>query len=115
MTLEAKNIDFVCLSQTYDEILQGWFDRDYQPRLEKSGIPTREILPGPGKPVKTGNRNRVRFLPDNSVCETDMVIFGDTVILVAYAANDPYAVILQDELLAQGFKVRFEALWQGLA
>lgn len=118
MSLEAKAIDIICLSEKYMDVIGDWFDRDFQPRLAKSGIVTREILPGIAGNKGTGDskgKNQVRFLPAGSVNESDMLNFEDTAILVSYDQGDPNAVVIKDQTIVGGFKVNFEAMWNSLS
>ena len=98
-TLGEKKVDFVCTSQEYDQVLEGWYENDYSPRLEQSGVEVREVLSGEGsKCIKSDS-------------EGDVVLAEDWVALVSFDKNKPFALLIEDRELVKGFADRFEALW----
>lgn len=118
-TLSAKAVDFVCLSKDYDQVLGGWFDREYATKLKASRIQTREILPD-----TSGNRadskskdqtvNAVRFLAVAEASESDLVVFDSTVALVSFAVENPFAIVISEPQMVGSIKTQFNVLWDRL-
>jgi sugar-specific transcriptional regulator TrmB len=55
----------------------------------------------------------IRFLPKNLFdpsVETE--IFGNTVSYIAYSGKEPFATVIENDLIASDEKQRFEALWK---
>ncbi len=118
-TLKAKAVDFVCLSTDYDQVLGGWFAGEYMQALKKVAVKTREILPN-----TAGNRrdaagknpavSAVRFMSVKDRSESDMVIWDDTVALVSFAKDNPFAVVIREPEMVASLKAQFTGLWERL-
>lgn len=116
-TLRSKRLDIQCLSSRYEDIIGDYFDKNYAPRLFKSGITTREILPDTKEnreyaKKKDGKKNQVVLLP-NVESESDFIITDDSIVLISYS-NNPYAVIISDQELLSLFQGQFDLLWKYL-
>lgn len=117
LTLAENTVDFICLSTKYDDILEGYFDRDYSPRLMSRAV-TRELLADTpanrtSAAKKDAVKHAVKFITA-AKSESDVVLFGNRAILISYNKNAPYAVLVTDEDLVANMKAQFEALWKSL-
>ena len=116
LSLQAASLDVVCLTENYEEVIGDFFDKEYAPKLYDGTRETREILPdSPDNRAyaqKKGEMNAARFI--NGQAESDMLIFENTVILISYNQESPYACVIEDEKLVKGMKIQFEALWKQL-
>lgn len=118
MSLKSKELDIVCLSAKYSDIVGDYFDKDYSPRLYQSNIKTREILPDTAKnreyaKQKDGKKNQVRFIKGER-SESDMMLFEGKIILVSYNPTSPFAVVIGDRELVSSFKIQFDTIWKSL-
>lgn len=119
LTLKDSKLDIVCLSNDYASILGTYFDSDYGPRLFKSGIITREILPDTkcnrdDATKKDQRKNQVKFIKLIKKSESDFILTNCKLILVSYNKKMPYALIIEDLDLITNLENQFENLWQGL-
>lgn len=118
-TLQAKAVDFVCLSVGYDRVLGGWFDGEYSASLKASGVKTREILPDSpaNRADATGKNpavNAVRFLSVKNSSESDLVIFDNQAALVSFAPENPFALVVSEPEMVASLKNLFTGLWEKL-
>jgi len=117
LSLQAASLDVVCLTENYEEVIGDFFDKEYAPKLYDGTRTTREILPNsPGNRAyakKKGEMNEARFI--NGQAESDMLIFENTVILISYDQESPYACVIENETLVKGMKMQFENLWKEIA
>lgn len=116
MSLKADQLDIVCLSSDYVSVIGDYFDKDYGPRLFRSAIQTREILPDTkgnreDAKKKDGVKNQVRFIKVNKRSESDLMLFADKAIMVSYNRESPYAVLIEDVQLVTNLRNQFEGLW----
>ena len=116
LSLQAKALDIVCLTENYEAILSDFFDKEYAPKLYDGTRETREILPdSPDNRAyaqKKGEMNEARFITGQA--ESDLLLFDNTVILISYDQESPYACVIEDKTLVKGMKKQFEALWTKL-
>ena len=116
-SLDAKAIDIVCLSEKYEEVLGGFFDQEYAPKLYSGAIRTREVLRATGDSRNTEKNtpsHDVRFIPVEGSCESDMLLTENSIILISFDINNPFAVVISEQEVVRSFRVQFDALWEGL-
>lgn len=118
-TLTAKKLDIVCLSENYAKVIGSFFDMEYAPKLFKSKIVTREVLPDTktnreDAKRKDGVKNAVRFLKTDKPSESDYMLYEETAILISYNPESPFAVVISDKDIVFNLKNQFEALWSFL-
>lgn len=106
-----------CLSKDYETIIGTYFDTDYAPRLFKSNITTREILPDTKenreyREKKDGKKNQVAFLAGVE-SESDFIITDDSIVLISYTKN-PYAVIISDSEIRKTIASQFNRVWESI-
>lgn len=116
LSLQAKSINIVCLTENYESILGDFFDKEYAPQLYDGTRDTREILPNSpdnrAYALKKDEMNQTRFITGQA--ESDLLLFDNTVILISYDQESPYACVIKDKALVEGMKMQFEALWTKL-
>lgn len=114
-SLKSKNLDIVCLSENYSKVIGDYFDSGYSPRLNSAAHVTREILPDTpanrkDKVNKSGN-HQVKLITTDGKSESDMIFTVDSVILISYNPDSPFAVIIKDQELLKSFRSQFEMMW----
>lgn len=115
-SLTGKSLDIVCLTDDYARVLGDFFEKSYSPRLYGK-VKTREILPDSKEnreyaTQKDLRTNEVRYLTNEGLGQTDMMVAENRVILVSYNKADPFAILISDPEMVKSFKVQFDALWQ---
>lgn len=118
-SLSQSNLDIVCLSNNYDQVIGDFFEKEFSPKVYGK-VKTREILPdtlGNRKSLTEKDRsiNDARFINPVSSSESDMLIFADKVIFISFAADAPMAVVVRETELVKSLKSQFEALWEKIA
>ena len=115
--LNEANLNIVCLSKKYFEVVGDYFDKQYTPRLYGSNILTREILPDTkenrDEVKKKPTKNQVKFLKTNG-SESDIILTQDSVTFITFDRICPYALIIHDLQIVKSLKSQFETLWQNL-
>jgi len=95
LSLQAKSLDIVCLTENYESVIDDFFDKEYAPKLYDGTRETREILPdSPDNRAyaqKKGEMNQTRFITGQA--ESDMVLFDSTLIMISYYQASPYACV----------------------
>lgn len=119
-SLESKRIDIVCLASQYRQVTGDYFDKKYAPRLYRSSIKTREILPDSKENrqyarKKDASKNQVRFLKGKKASESDTMLFENEAVLISYNKQAPYALVITDQELIKSLKNQFDSLWESLA
>lgn len=113
-TLSEKVVDFVCTAEGYEGVLNGWYGAEYAPRLAKSDVRTREILPGTeanrAEARTKADKNQVRFLAGER-SESDLIVAGDWAALVSFNPQSPVAIVIEDIELVAGLRRLFDQLW----
>jgi len=115
MSLESSSLDIVCLAEEYKQVIGNFFEVKFAHKYYKKA--TREILPdSPDNreyAKKKDAQNQVRFI--NGQSELDLLISDDKVTLISFNQESPYAVVISDKTLVQGFKNQYEALWEKIS
>lgn len=113
LSLENRVLDIQCLSQNYGKVIGDSFDRDYYPRLMKSGIKTREIVSDDGNDEsKNNDRNKFRY--SKKVSESDLLIGDNWVTMISYNLKTPIAVVIRNKEIIDNLRSLFEEAWKGL-
>ncbi len=58
-----------------------------------------------------GKLTKIKFLPHEFAQLTETIIVGDKVALVVFTEN-PYAFLIEDAVVADGYRKQFEILWK---
>ena len=115
-SLKSDAVDIVCMSHNYQAVLGDYFDNTYAPRLYDNCRQTREILPQKdlknASPESDRKKHQVRYVTTNETSESDMMIFDNKVVLISFSHESPFAIVISDKEIVNGFKVRFAALWK---
>ena len=114
-SLEYSQIDFICLSSKYSEVVGDWFDKVYAAKLYDGKRITREVLPKSDENQKFAatkpGTSEVRFTKDVRA-ETDIVLTSDWVALVSFDVTQSGVIVFTDKGIIQTFKNMFEAYWE---
>lgn len=116
--LKGVRADFVCLSTLYEAVIGDWYDKKYAPKLFASNVKTREVVAdskdnrtyGVGK---DGIKNQVRYLSDSA--ESDLILGDDFAAIVSFNPSNPYAVVIEDQVIVASARVWFNAIWASSA
>lgn len=116
--LKGRVGDFVCLSTGYTQVIGGWYDDDFEPRLAGSSVKTREIVADNDgnrsyAKKKDQSKNLTRFLVESA--ESDLVLGDDFAAMISYNPANPYAVVIEDEAIVKSVKVWFDTMWTAAA
>ena len=119
LSLTSKEVDIVCLSNNYEQVVGDYFTRVYSPKLYGGSIKTREILPDNFEnreyaKKKDGIKNQVRFLKVSEPSESDYLIFDNQLVLISYNPDSPFALVINDKNIVGNLKNQFEILWSKL-
>jgi len=58
---------------------------------------------------------KARFVPKRFYCPSDTMVFGEKIVIFAWTADPPTAVVIRDAPTAQGYKRIFEWMWRNAA
>jgi hypothetical protein len=119
-SLLAGEIDIICLSTRYAQVIGNFFDKEYSLKLFSGKIKTREILPDSLENrndalKKDCRKNQVRFIKTHRDSESDMMIFGSKVALISYNPNGPFTLVVSDKEIVTGLRNQFDSIWQSLS
>lgn len=114
--LSESKADFICPSQGYTQVLSGWYDENFSPRLFGSNVTTRELLlDAPDNREyakrKDAKKNAVRFITEAS--ESDMIVTPGFAALVSYNPEASGAILIEDPELVTALRHVFELGWSG--
>ncbi len=104
-----KEILIIGASPLAYEILQfyfKWFDKR---RVEKR-IKTRIIFNKTEKKLKIPY-SEVRFLPEKYSSPLAVNIYGDKVAIILWSKEKPFAVVISQKEIAEGYRKYFELMW----
>jgi len=93
------------------EILQfyfKWFDKR---RVEKK-IKMKMIFNKGKKEVKVPY-SEIRFLPQKYSSPLAVNIYSDKVALILWSKENPFAVVIRNEEMSEGYRKYFELMWKG--
>lgn len=115
-TFEAKEVLVQCLTDDYKDVVSGKFFDDYFKKFfNKTNIKSKEILTLDDQKYidKYGSKkNLQRMVPTKGNVETDIMIYEGTVIFVSFNKERPYAIIIEDENLANSMRNMYELAWE---
>lgn len=116
--MKSKKADFICLSTGYEQVLGEWYDTEFEPKLLRSSVLTREIVAdteGNRKygADKDGVKNQTRYLVGSA--ESDLVIGDDYAAIISFNPSNPYAVVIEDEAIVASTRLWFETMWLAAA
>jgi sugar-specific transcriptional regulator TrmB len=92
------------------EILQfyfHWFDKR---RVEKK-IKTRIIF-NRGKKTPRIPLSEIRFLPEKYTSPLAVNIYGDKVAIILWSKEKPFAIVINEKDIAEGYRKYFELMWK---
>jgi len=98
---------------TYDIMGETWWKNLHAKRIAKK-IPCRQIFDETirnfGNNLNKKPMTNVRFLSKEYAQLQETVIIGDYVGIAIFTEN-PYAVLIKDKVVAEGYRKQFEILW----
>ena len=86
------------------------------PRRQRESIKSRMIYTSSRGPILKGNdaefNRESRYLPPEKFdMAGDFTIIGDTIVMLALTGKQPLGVTITSSVLAQGFRVIFDVVW----
>lgn len=62
---------------------------------------------------KDGVKNQARYLAESA--ESDLILGDDFAALVSFNPGNPYAVVIEDEVIIKSVRVWFNTMWSASA
>lgn len=116
--LKEKNLDIVCLSENYSDVVGDYFDKEFQPKLNNLPIKTREIIPdnkeNRASANKKSGKNQVRFI-NSQRSESDVILGDNKAVLITFSGSESFAVIICESEIVKNLKDQFKHLWDSLS
>ncbi len=106
----GKEILILGASETAYELLEiyfHWFDK----KRIKAGIKTKIIFNKTDKKLKIP-LSEIRFLPEKYSSNLAINIYKDRVAVILWKKEKPFAILIKDEEIAEGYKKHFELMWR---
>jgi len=99
---------------TYDVMGETWWRNLHAKRIDKK-IPSRQVFDATLKDY-ANNLNKlpltkIKLLPREFEQLQETVIIGDMVGIAIFTQN-PYGILIQDQVVADGYRKQFEILWK---
>ncbi len=115
MTFNAKEVLVQCFAQDYGDVPEDFMDDYFERFFHQSDIKSKEIL-AEGEDsdyIKTygSGKNLQLRVPLPSETTTDYIVFDNTVIFVSFDKKNSYALVIEDEKIAESSKVMFNLAW----
>jgi hypothetical protein len=107
---EGKEILILGASPQAYEILQfyfKWFDK----RRKKARIKTRIIFNKTDKKLKIPLAD-IRYLPQKYSSPLAVNVYGDKVAIILWSKENPWAILINQKEIADGYKKYFELMWR---
>jgi len=101
LILGANNLAYEIL-----DIYFHWFDK----KRQESKIKTRIIFNE--KPKRKINLAEIKYLPEKQSSPLAVNIYGDKVAIILWSKERPFAILIKQEEIAQGYRKYFEMLWK---
>ena len=114
--LAEDNLNIVCLSKNYQQVIGDFFDDEFSPKLYGQKQ-TREILPDSPTnrafaKTKDAKINQVRFVELTGQSESDLIIGENLVALISFSPEKPHAIVINDKTLVGNLQLQFDLAWQ---
>lgn len=106
----GKDILIIGASPLAYEILQfyfKWFDK----RRVENKMKVKIIFNRTDKKLKVP-LSEIRFLPQKYSSPLAVNIYGDKVALVLWSKKDPFAVVMKNKEMTEGYRKYFELMWK---
>ncbi len=84
-----------------------WFDK----RRAERKIKVRAIFNKTNKKLKVA-KSEIRFLPEKYNSPLAVNVYGDKVAIILWSKEKPFAVVIQNKDIAQGYRNHFEIMWK---
>jgi sugar-specific transcriptional regulator TrmB len=115
-SLDAEEIWIQCFTEDYKDVVSDEFFDNYFQKFFSSNIRSKELLGLTDEPYckKWGSEKNLQLMVDTKgmSVETDIMIYGNTVIFVSFNSKNPYALIVEDKDIANSLKVSYMQAWE---
>jgi len=99
---------------TFDVMGEHWWKNLHLKRIENK-LCSRQVFDKTirnfGNELNRNKLTQIKFLPPEFSQLTETIIVGDKVALVVFTEN-PYAFLIEDNVVADSYKKQFEVLWK---
>ncbi len=85
-----------------------WFNK----RREQKKIPIRLLYNEADRKKRTMKHAMIRYLPGEFQNPAAMNIYGDKVAIIHWSKERPFAILINEKEIAQGYRSYFELLWK---
>jgi sugar-specific transcriptional regulator TrmB len=109
---EGKEILILGASPLAYDILQfyfKWFDK----RRKEHKIRTRIIFNETDKKLKIPLAE-IRYLPQKYSSPLAVNIYGDKVAIILWSKENPFAILIKNKEISDGYRKYFELMWKGI-
>jgi len=106
----TKEILIIGASPLAYEILQfyfKWFDK----RRKENKIKTRIIFNKSDKKPKIP-LSEIKYLPEKYSSPLAVNIYGDKVAIILWSKDNPFAIVIKNKEISEGYKKYFELMWR---
>ena len=107
---EGKEILIIGASPLAYEILQfyfHWFDK----RRAEKRIKTRIIFNKIDKKIRIP-LSEIRYMPKKYTSPLAVNIYGSKVVLIMWSKDNPFAIVIKQKEIADGYRNYFEMMWK---
>jgi sugar-specific transcriptional regulator TrmB len=107
---EGKEILIIGASPLANEILQfyfHWFDK----RRAEKRIKTRIIFNKIDKKIRIP-LSEIRYMPKKYTSPLAVNIYGSKVVLIMWSKDNPFAIVIKQKEIADGYRNYFEMMWK---
>lgn len=109
---EGKEILILGASPLAYEVLQyyfKWFDK----RRKEHKIRTRIIFDRTEKKLNIP-LSEIRYLPQKYTSPLAVNIYGDKVAIILWSKENPFAILIKNKEISEGYRKYFELMWKGI-
>jgi hypothetical protein len=95
------------LAQTILSYYFHWFNK----RREQQRIPVKLLYNEKDRKKRNLKYAQIKYLPAQVQNLAAMNIYGDKVAIIHWSKERPFAIVIQDKEIANGYRTYFEFLW----
>jgi len=105
-----KEILILGASPLAQEILKYYFHW-FNKRREQKNIPVKLLYNEIHKKKRNLKLAKIKYLPKSFQNPAAMNIYGDKIAIIHWSKERPFAILIQDKEIAQGYRNYFNGLW----
>jgi len=106
-----KEILIIGASTTAHEIMK-YYIYNFNKRRERQNISMRLLYNEIDRKKRSLNNVKIKYLPAEFQNPAAMNIYGDKVAIIHWSQERPFAIVINEKDIAQGYRNYFEMLWR---